>query len=542
MSSVSPPSGVTDVADLVTAAAEESPDRLALVEAGGRSLTWAQLDQEVSRIATGLGAAGVVAGLRVMSALGNRIEFVTTYLGTLRAQAVAVPVNPSSTPGELARMIVDSGSRMVVADGTTVSAVREAVALLGRALDGDIEGLGEVDPDVMARVTLPRIVVVGATLLPGERSYDHLRADTPRPSPALQDPEKLAALLYTSGTSGRPRAAMLTHRALLANIEQVAAVEPPMMHGDDVVLGVLPLFHVYGLNAVLGGVLRHRAKLVLTERFDPQGTLDLIEDEACSVVPVAPPVFAYWRDVEALEERLGPVRLILSGSAPLSTEVIEEFTERTGVPIHQGYGLTEASPVVTSTLCSESLQNGSVGAALEGIEIRLVDEAGHLPLGDDPGEIQIKGANLFSGYWPDGSDGPDDEGWWSTGDVGFLDRTGDLFLVDRLKELVIVSGFNVYPVEVEDVIRETPGVSEVAVIGVDDPVSGEAVVAYVVAPGGDAAQVEAAVRERCEMRLARFKRPSRIEVVDELPLTVTGKVQKGRLRGLERRRTLGILE
>ena len=136
--------------------------------------------------------------------------------------------------------------------------------------------------------------------------------------PPLQDPEKLAALLYTSGTSGRPRAAMLTHRALLANIEQVAAVEPPMIHGDDVVLGVLPLFHVYGLNAVLGGVLRHRAKLVLAERFDPQGTLDLIEDEACSVVPVAPPVFAYWRDVEPWRERLGPVRLMLSGSAPLS--------------------------------------------------------------------------------------------------------------------------------------------------------------------------------------------------------------------------------
>ena len=188
---------VTDVAELVTAAAEESPDRLALVEAGGRSLTWAELDHEVSRVATGLGAAGVVAGLRVMFALGNRIEFVTTYLGTLRAQAVAVPVNPSSTAGELARMIVDSGSRMVVADGTTVTAVREAVALLGRALDGDTEGLGEVDPDVMARVTLPRVVVVGSTLLPGERSYDHLRADTPRPSPALQDPEKLAALLYT---------------------------------------------------------------------------------------------------------------------------------------------------------------------------------------------------------------------------------------------------------------------------------------------------------------------------------------------------------
>jgi long-chain acyl-CoA synthetase len=534
--------GVTDVAELVTLASEESPDRLAVVEAEGRSLTWAQLDHEVGRVATGLGAAGIVAGFRVMLVMGNRIEFLTTYLGTLRAQAVAVPVNPLSTPGELARMVADSGSRMVVADTGTVTAVREAAVLMQRAIAGDTEGMGEVAPELVARLVVPRVVVVGSTLLPGERSYDHLRADTPRPVPALQDPEKLAALLYTSGTSGRPRAAMLTHRALVANIEQAAAVRPPMIHGDDVVLGVLPMFHVYGLNAVLGGVLRHRAKLVLAERFDPQGTLDLIEDEACSVVPVAPPVFAYWRDVDALEERLGPVRLILSGSAPLSTEVIEEFSGRTGIPIHQGYGLTEASPIVTSTLRSERLQTGSVGAALDGIEIRLVDEAGAVPVGDDPGEIQIRGANLFSGYWPDGADGPDDEGWWSTGDVGFLDARGDLFLVDRLKELVIVSGFNVYPVEVEEVIGEVPGVAEVAVIGVEDAATGEAVVAYVVAPGLDAARVETDVREHCATRLARFKQPTRVEVVEALPLTVTGKVQKGRLRGLERRRALGILE
>jgi long-chain acyl-CoA synthetase len=542
MSGAETAAGVADVAELVTLAADGSPDELAIVEAQGRSLTWAELDGEVGRVATGLGAAGIVAGFRVMLALGNRIEFVTTYLGTLRAQAVAVPVNPLSTAGELARMIADSGSRMVVADGDTVTAVREAATYLQRAIDGDTDDMGEVDADVVARLVVPRVVVVGTTLLPGERSYDHLRADTPRPAPALQDPEKLAALLYTSGTSGRPRAAMLTHRALVANIEQAASVQPPMIHGDDVVLGVLPMFHVYGLNAVLGGVLRHRAKLVLAERFDPLGTLDLIEDQACSVVPVAPPVFAYWRDVDALEERLGRVRLVLSGSAPLSTEVIEEFSSRTGIPLHQGYGLTEASPIVTSTLRSASLQNGSVGAALDGIEIRLVDEAGAVPLGDDPGEIQIKGANLFSGYWPDGADGPDAQGWWSTGDVGFLDASGDLFLVDRVKELVIVSGFNVYPIEVEEVIGETPGVTEVAVIGVEDPTSGEAVVAYVVAPGLDAAEVVTAVREHCATRLARFKQPHRVEVVDELPLTVTGKVQKGRLRGLERRRALGILE
>jgi long-chain acyl-CoA synthetase len=530
---------VHDLASLVTEAALESPSKLALVEAGGRSLTWAQLDDEVGRVATGLGAAGIVAGYRVLIAAGNRLEFVTTYLGVLRAQAVAVPVNPNATAGELARMIADSGARIVVADVDTVTGVREAVSMLRRALDGEP---GEIGADLLERATRVRVVAIGTTLLPGERSYDQLRADTARPVPPLQDPEKLAALLYTSGTSGRPRAAMLTHRALLANIEQVAAVEPPMMHGDDVVLGVLPMFHVYGLNAVLGGVIRHRAKLVLAERFDPQGTLDLIEDEACSVVPVAPPVFASWRSVDHLEERLGPVRLILSGSAPLATEVIEEFTDRTGIAIHQGYGLTEASPVVTSTLRSRTLQNGSVGAALEGIEIRLVDGSGGMPVGDDPGEIQIRGANLFSGYWPDGGDGPDDEGWWSTGDIGFLDESGDLFLVDRLKELIIVSGFNVYPVEVEDVILEIPGISDVAVIGVDDEETGEAVVAYVVASRTDPETVADDVRLHCELRLARFKRPTRIVVADELPLTVTGKVQKGRLRGIERRRALGILE
>lgn len=508
-------SAIRDVAELVASAAAESPDRLALVEAGGRSLTWAELEDQVGRLATGLAAAGVLGGHRVMIVQGNRLEFVTSYLGVLRAQAVAVPVNPGSAVGELARMIEDSGSRLVLADATTAAAVGEAVAGLAAP---------------------PRVAVVG------DGSFEELRAAPARPVPPLQDPEKLAALLYTSGTSGLPRAAMLTHRALLANVEQCAQVDPPMIHGDDVVLGVLPLFHVYGLNAVLGSVLRRRAKLVLVERFDPQETLAIIDDEACSVVPVAPPVFAYWRDEPDLRERMGPVRLILSGSAPLGAEVVEEFGERTGVPVHQGYGLTEASPVVTSTLCSATNHVGSVGAALPGIEIRLVDDDGRAPDDGDPGEISIRGANLFSGYWPDGAGGPDADGWFATGDVGFLDDSGDLFLVDRLKELVIVSGFNVYPVEVEDVVEEVPGVEEAAVIGVADELTGEAVVVYVRAPGQDADAIAAQVREHCTTRLARFKQPARIEVVDELPRTVTGKVQKGRLRGLERRRNLGLLE
>ena len=528
-----------DVSSLVAEAALDRPDMLAVVESAGRSVTWAELEDEVARVATGLGAAGLVAGQRVLLAMGNRIEFVTTYLGVLRAQVVAVPVNPRSTPGELARMIADSGSRVVVADGTTVQTVREACGLVRAARAGASD---ELEADLVARSHDPRVYVVGADVEAGEQAFDALRSAAPIPVPPLPDPEKLACLLYTSGTSGRPRAAMLTHRALVANIDQAARIEPPMIHGDDVVLGVLPLFHVYGLNAVLGGVLRHRSKLVLVDRFDPQATLDIVDDEAVSVVPVAPPVFAYWIAEDHLRERLGPVRLLLSGSAPLSPELGERFAAVTGIPVHQGYGLTEAAPIVTSTLCSREPRSDSVGAALPGVEISLRDESGQEPDGDDSGEIWIRGDNLFSGYWPDGEGGPDADGWWGTGDIGFLDETGDLYLVDRLKELVIVSGFNVYPVEVEDVICEVAGVADAAVIGVPDERTGEAVVAYVVPAETSADSLVDHVRSHCADRLARFKQPSRIEVVEELPLTVTGKVQKGRLRGIERRRALGLLE
>ena len=531
-----------DVAELLAAAAAAVPDGVAVVEGGGRRLTWSELEDEVARVASGLVAHGVVGGHRVLICVGNRLEFVTAYLAVLRAQAVAVPVNPRAGTDELARMVADSGSRLAIVESTSAPALRGAVALLARVVAGEATDL---DEDLVPRAVVPRLVLVGAPPEPDELAYDDLRATAPVAVPPLLDPEKLAALLYTSGTSGRPRAAMLTHRALLANLAQVAAVEPPLVHSGDVVLGVLPLFHVYGLNAVLGSVLWHRARLVLAEGFDPEGTLDLVEDEACSVVPVAPPVFDHWLPRRDLRERLGPVRLVLSGSAPLAGDVIDRFTALTGVPVHQGYGLTEASPVVTSTLRSAAPRSGSLGAPLAGVELRLVDELTHLAEGEDPGEIQIRGANLFSGYWPDGSGGPDAEGWWSTGDVGYLDPAGDLVLVDRVQELVVVSGFNVYPREVENVIREVAGVAETAVIGVPDPQGGQAVVAYVVARGGhaeEAAGLAEAVRAHCAARLAAFKRPGRIEVTDRLPMTITGRVQKGRLRLLERRRALGLIE
>ena len=287
----------SNVAELLSRAATQEPDKKILSEAAtGRTVTCSGLEELVQRVVQGLDDAGMVAGYRVMIASGNRIEFVAAYLGALRAGMVVVPVNPRSATGELIRMLADSGTRMVIADGDTISTVRAAVGGLGEAM----EAAG------YEATTRPRIVTIGTTLSPGERSWDQLVATLGGPSPRRVDPETLAVLLYTSGTSGRPRAAMLSHRALLANIEQVAEVMPQMITGRDVVLGVLPLFHVYGLNAVLGQVLRQQARLVLVDGFDPEGSLDLIEDEAISVLPVAPPVFAYWMQLPGLEDRLGP--------------------------------------------------------------------------------------------------------------------------------------------------------------------------------------------------------------------------------------------
>ena len=431
--------------------------------------------------------------------------------------------------------VLQEGRLEVVALLTTVNSGFRRISMHGVREALEASGDESASP--------PRIVCVDAPAEEGERTWDQLVGQPGAPVPGSTDPESVAVLLYTSGTSGRPRAAMLSHRALLANIEQAAAVDPPMITGRDVVLGVLPLFHVYGLNAVLGQVVRQHSRLVLVDGFDPEGVLDIIEDEAISVLPVAPPVFAYWIQVPGLEDRFGPVRMILSGSAPLSPELTEAFTERTGLTIHQGYGLTEAAPVVTSGLCSKVPNPRSVGAALPGIEIKLADEQGRAPDEDDAGEIVIRGDNLFSGYWPDGAEGPDPDGWWHTGDVGYLDADGDLFLVDRLKDLVIVSGFNVYPSEVEDVITELESVAQAAVIGVEDPLTGEAVVAYVKPAGEvDADQLAEQVRAHCAGRLAGFKQPRTIHVTDDLPSTGTGKVQKGRLRATERRRALGLLE
>jgi long-chain acyl-CoA synthetase len=473
-------------ADILRDTAQRHGERLALVD-GDRRLTWSELDAAVDRAAQGFSATGLVPGYRVILLMANSVDFVTSYLGILRAGLVAVPLNTGLTATEISAVIAHSGARLAVADGD---------------LAGKIEGL--------------------RTVRAGE-----LEGDAPL-LPSL-DPETLAVLLYTSGTSGDPRAAMLSHRALAANVRNLSALGEDRMGPEDVVLAVLPMFHAFGLNAVLGWAVATGAMLVVDQRFDSVHTLDLIGKYGVTRLPLAPPALSALLARPDLRDALRTVKVVLTGASTLDRALAERFERETGKFVHQGYGLTEASPGVTTTLGQDDPKPGSVGRPLPNVELRVADERGEDVEGDDPGEILIRGRNLFSGYWPDGVDGPDENGWYRTGDVGFLDADGDLFLVDRLRELIIVSGFNVFPSEVEEVLVGAPGVREAAVIGVPSEETGEAVKAFVV-PETGAAVDPAEVREHAGTRLARFKCPVEIEVVDHLPHSVTGKVAKGRLR------------
>jgi long-chain acyl-CoA synthetase len=278
---------------------------------------------------------------------------------------------------------------------------------------------------------------------------------------------------------------------------------------------------VFGINAVLGSSLMSGARLVIMDGFE--GFADVLAYEQVTNLLLAPQVLARILEDERAIASLGSVTSVISGAAPLSVDLRDQFTARTGLRVEQGYGLTEAAPGVSATLGGRLLDNGHVGRPLPGVEIRIGD--GSEPT--EPGEIWIRGRNLFSGYWPDGHGGPGEEGWFATGDIGYL-LDGELFLVDRSRELIIVNGFNVYPAEVEEAIAELPQVDSAAVVGRPDWRTGEQVVAFVAGAGLDVA----AIREHCASRLAKFKRPSVVQVVDELPRGITGKVRKGVLRGM----------
>ncbi len=341
-----------------------------------------------------------------------------------------------------------------------------------------------------------------------------------------RDDDDLAVLMFTSGTAGFPKAAMLTHGNLQSNIEQMQANEARMQTPADVSLGVLPLSHIFGLNVVLGLSFYAGSRVVLIERFDPTSALEAVQRHGVTILPGAPGMWTAWASLaDVPDDAFASVRIAASGAAKLPLEVGETFKRRFGVVIAEGYGLTEASPVVT-TSAGEHEKPGSIGAPLPGVRVRLVDAEGDDVLVGDPGEIWVSGPNVFKGYWRDEeatAAALTEDGWLRTGDVAVVDDDGQLFLVDRVKDLIIVSGFNVFPAEVESVLLEHPAVEACGVIGVSHPYTGEAVKAYVVvAPGGSVEEDE--LIAFCAEHLARYKCPEKIMFVDEIPLGTTGKI------------------
>jgi long-chain acyl-CoA synthetase len=500
---------------MVRFSAGDFPDKPALY-LHGRSIDYAGLDELVDRTAAALAGFGVGKGDRVALLAGNVPEFVSSFYGALRAGAAVCPLNVQLTPEEVGYILADNGAKVAVAEASTVPTL---LAVRDRLAD------------------LQTILVIGGPPAPARTiSLEEALATDAEPPDALVNPEDPAVIAYTSGTTAAPKGAVLTHGSLMANLNQMSSVPGLMETSDDVALMALPLFHIYGLNVVLGMTMKAGATGVLVDRFDALETLRLIERHRISLLPGAPPMFAQWLQLAEAREDIpdvSSVRLAISGASRLSPDVQRRFLTRLGVIIWEGYGLTEASPSVTSNAVgAREAKPGSIGLPLPDVEVRLVDDHGQDVDDDDPGEILVRGPNVFAGYWhrPDATAAVVQDGWLRTGDVAFRDEDGYLFLVDRKKDLIIVSGFNVFPQEIEEAIEHHPSVAEAGVVGIPDEHTGEAVQAWVVPVEGQSVTPDEILRF-LHGYVARFKWPKDIQVVEELPHHVTGKILRRVLRG-----------
>jgi long-chain acyl-CoA synthetase len=487
------------------------PDDAPALVSRGRPTSYGELRRQVAELRGGLTRLGIEPGDRVAVLSANNWFFVVSYLAVTGVGAVLVPLNPASPAAELSRQLQTVSVRTVI------------VGPSGRLA---AEGLDRARLSVEHLLAPERIGLAGATPLEGL---------FPGPSAPLveRDDGDVALLMFTSGTAGSPKAAMLTHGNLRANLHQTQEHPGRALRPDDVSLGVLPLFHIFGLNVVLGLSLWAGASVVLVERFDPVSALETIAAHNITMVAGVPPMFAAWLGLPAEEARaLSGVRLAVSGAAPLTAEVAEAFERRFGLTVHEGYGLTEASPTVTSSIAVGGAPPGSIGLPLSGVELRLVDPDGQDTLSGDPGEIWVRGPNVFQGYWNDPAATaaaltPD--GWLRTGDVAVADDDGYLYIVDRAKDVIIVSGFNVWPAEVEEALAEHPGVADVAVVGIAHPHTGEGVKAYVVPVEGYHLEEDELI-DFCSTRLARYKCPTKVMFVDSLPHGQAGKLVRRALR------------
>lgn len=533
--------------DLLQNSVDEFGDNVAL-EFFGRTTTYSELGDQILRAAEGLRVLGVQKGDTVALVLPNCPQHVVAFYAVLRLGAIVVEHNPLYTPRELRHQFEDHGAKFAIVWDKVVESIQDFPS------DVAVQTLVSVDMTrsmPFATRALLRLPVVKAresrgaltTRVRGTITWQKLEKYAPLAAEIVRpEAQDIALLQYTSGTTGLPKGAILTHQNLTTNAAQSRAWVPMIRPGTSVVYAVLPMFHAYGLTLCLTFAMRIGARLVLFPKFDTDLVLAVVKKRPATFLPAVPPI--YERLVAAAREKkvsLKGIQISISGAMPLSASVVEPWEAKTGGYLVEGYGLSETSPVLMANPVGPSRRAGTVGIPLPNTEVRVVDPEN--PTVDrspgEEGELIARGPQIFSGYWKkpdesnsifiDAADGDDGGQWFRTGDIVRLDADGFVTIVDRIKELIITGGFNVAPSEVEEALRAHPDVAEAAVVGLPSHHSGEEVVAAVVLVAGRELD-ESALRDYVRGGLAAYKVPKRIVAVDELPKSLIGKVLRREVR------------
>lgn len=526
--------------DIVDASARDYPDAAAL-QFFGRETSYRSLHEQIERAAAGLRELGVKAGDPVAIVLPNCPQHIVAFYAILRLGAVVIEHNPLYTPRELRKQFEDHGAKHAIVWTKVVATLQEFPADLA------VTGLVSVDvikampfgtrmalklPIAKARESRAALTERVSGTVAWERIVGTAPLPASHPRPATDD---LALIQYTSGTTGTPKGAALTHRNLLSNAAQARAWVPSIVRGDGcVVYAVLPMFHAYGLTLCLTFAMSMGARLVLFPRFDPDMVLDVAKKHPATFLPLVPPIAD--RLLKAAREKgvsLQGTEVAISGAMALPHELVVPFEAASGGYLVEGYGLSECSPVLMANPVADNRVPGTVGLPLPGTECRVVDPddpTKDVPAGER-GELVVRGPQVFGGYYgkPEETEAVFTDGWYRTGDIVTIDEAGFVRIVDRIKELIITGGFNVAPTEVEIALRQHPRVEDAAVVGLPSDHSGEEVVAAVVLTPGEDVDVET-VREFVRGILTPYKVPRRIYVVDELPKSLIGKVLRRQVR------------
>jgi long-chain acyl-CoA synthetase len=487
-------------------------DRVALVF-GERTWTYAALHDAVQRFAGALRELGIERGQHIALLLPNTPEFTIAYFGALYLGCRVVPLNALLTADEIAYHLDDGDAVALVTAPALLAQAQAAAARVG---------------------TCRNLIVAGSGSVPaGSIGFDHLiSTGTPCPQIAATNGDDTAVVLYTSGTTGKPKGAELTHLNLLMNAYFFRTDLMPLTP-DTVALCALPLFHIFGQTGVQNAVLATGGTVVLMPRFDPSGAMALMAQHRVSYFAGVPTMyFGLLNHPDADRYDLGALSHCVCGGAPMPVEVMRAFEARYNVAILEGYGLSETSPAASFST-REARKPGSVGRPVWGCEMRLVDDDGREitePL--VPGEIEIKGHNVMKGYWkkPEATAAALKDGWFSSGDIGHRDGDGYYFVVDRKKDMIIRGGYKVYPREVEEILYGHPAVAEAAVIGIPHASHGEEVKAVIAKRLGHEATTAQDIIDHCRQHLAAFKAPRVVEFRSSLPKGPSGKILKRELR------------